>query len=33
MKTTFMSQDVWKVVESGFPEPANEAALNALSNA
>jgi len=24
--TMFMSQDVWEVIENGFPEPAVEAA-------
>ena len=33
MKTMFMSQDVWEVVENGFPKPADAATLNALSNA
>ena len=33
IKTTFMSRDVWEVVENGFPKPTNEATLNALSNA
>jgi len=33
MKTMFMYLDVWEVVENSFPEPADEATLNALSNA
>jgi len=32
MKTMFMSQDVWEVIENGFLEPANEAEQNALIN-
>jgi len=33
MKTMFMYQDVWEVIENGFPEPTNATTLNALSNA
>ena len=33
MKTTFMSLDVWEVVENGFLEPIDVVALNALLNA
>ena len=33
MKTLFYSQDVWDLVESGFPEPANQQAYRALSQA
>ena len=33
MKTLFRSQDVWDLVESGFPEPANQQAYQALSQA
>ena len=33
MKTLFCSQDVWDLVESGFPELANQQAYQALSQA
>jgi transposase InsO family protein len=33
MKTLFCSQDVWDLVENGFPEPADQQAYQALSQA
>jgi len=33
MKAFFCSQDIWDLVDNGFPELANVAAYNALSQA
>jgi hypothetical protein len=33
MKTMFCSQDVWDLVENGFPEPADQQAYQTLSQA
>jgi hypothetical protein len=33
MKTIFCSQELWELVENGFPEPADQVAFNALTQA
>jgi hypothetical protein len=33
MKTILCSQELWELVENGFPEPADQVALNALTQA
>lgn len=31
MKTLLLSQELWELVEVGYPEPADQTALNALT--